>query len=257
VDHERSLERWRGKVALVTGASSGIGRAVALALAAGGMRVAALARRAERLAAVKDEIVAAHPDADVLPVVCDVRNEAQILAAMAEIRGSFGGVDVLVNNAGLGRHAPLLSGATEDWREMLETNVLALCVFTREAIADMRARGDVGHVVHVSSMAAHRIPLESGIYSATKFAVRSVTEGLRRELHAVQSGIRVTAVSPGFVRTEFAEVYHRDPTAGPRTYDRYEVLTPEDVASAITFAIASPPRMQVHEILVRPTRQPD
>ena len=251
------MKAWRGKVALVTGASSGIGRAVATALAAGGMKVAVVARRAERLSALKREVEAAHADAEVLPLPCDVRDEAQILAAIKDLRERFGGVDVLVNNAGLGRQAPLLSGATEDWREMLETNVLALCIFTREAVADMRRRGDCGHVVHVSSMAAHRVPLESGIYSATKFAVRALTEGLRRELRAVDSGIRVTAVSPGFVRTEFAEVYHRDPEAAARTYDRYDVLTPEDVASAVVFAIASPQRMQVHDILVRPTAQTD
>lgn len=254
---DRSLEAWRGKVALVTGASSGIGRAVATALGSGGMKVAAVARRFERLEALRREIVAAHPDAEVLPIACDVRDEAQIVAAVQTVRDTWGGVDVLVNNAGLGRHAPLLSGATEDWREMLDTNVLALCTFTREAVADMRRRGDRGHVVHVSSMAAHRVPLESGIYAATKFAVRALTEGLRRELHAAGSPIRVTAVSPGFVRTEFAEVYHRDPSAAAHTYDRYDVLTPEDVASAVVFAIASPQRMQVHDILVRPTAQPD
>jgi 17beta-estradiol 17-dehydrogenase / 3beta-hydroxysteroid 3-dehydrogenase len=254
---ERSLQAWRGKVALVTGASSGIGRAVATELAAAGMKVAAVARRAARLHELKAAIEAGHPGAEVLPLPCDVRDEAQILAALTQLRDVWGGVDVLVNNAGLGRHAPLLSGATDDWREMLETNVLALCIFTREAVADMRRRGDRGHVVHVSSMAAHRVPLESGIYSATKFAVRALTEGLRRELREADSGIRITAVSPGFVRTEFAEVYHRDRAAAARTYDRYEVLTAEDVASAVVYAIASPQRMQVHDILLRPTRQSD
>src|SRR5690606_26800221 len=121
---ERSLEAWRGAVALVTGASSGIGRAVALALSAGGLRVAALARRLDRLNALKAEIEATHAGAEVLPLACDVRDEAQILAAIARVREAWGGIDVLVNNAGLGRAAPLLSGPTEDWREMLETNVL-------------------------------------------------------------------------------------------------------------------------------------
>jgi NADP-dependent 3-hydroxy acid dehydrogenase YdfG len=103
------------------------------------------------------------------------------------IREKFGGVDVLVNNAGLGHDAPLTSGATDEWREMLELNVLALCICTREAIADMRRRGDDGHVVHVSSLAAHRVPPGSGVYAATKFAVRALTEALRQELRALGS----------------------------------------------------------------------
>src|SRR5690606_13402210 len=138
----------------------------------------------------------------------DLRDERAIDALFSAVRERFGGVDVLVNNAGLGRAAPPTSGATEHWREMLELNVLAPCICTREAIRDMRARGADGHVIHVSSMAAHRVPAGSGVYSATKFAVRSLTEGLRQELRELKSGIRVTAISPGFVETEFAERYH-------------------------------------------------
>jgi NADP-dependent 3-hydroxy acid dehydrogenase YdfG len=253
----RALERLEGKVALITGASSGIGRAVALRFAAAGLKVCALARRKERLDALVADIAAQSPGAEVLTAVCDVRDETQIDATLKEVRARHGGIDVLVNNAGLGRKAPLMSGATADWREMLETNVLALAIFTREAISDMRARGDEGHIVHISSMAGHRIPLESGVYSATKFAVRSMTEGLRRELRAADSGIRVTAVSPGFVETEFAEVYHRDGEAAAKTYGRYPVLTPDDIADAVAFAVGAPPHMQVHDLLVRPTRQPD
>ena len=115
------------------------------------------------------------------PVACDLRNESDILRMFAEIETLWGGVDILVNNAGLGHKAPLLSGSTEHWREMLDVNILALCVCTREATRQMHARGQ-GHVIHISSMSAHRVPPNSGVYSATKFAVRSLTEGLRQEL---------------------------------------------------------------------------
>lgn len=246
-----------GRVAVVTGASSGIGEAIACMLADEGARLCLLARREDRLEALAGRIAERSPNAEVMARRCDLRDEAQIVAAFAAVRTRWDGVEILVNNAGLGRAAPLCSGATEDWREMLEVNVLALCVCTREAVADMRRRGDRGHVVHVSSMAAHRVPPNSGVYSATKFAVRSLTEGLRQELRSADSRIRVSAVSPGFVETEFAEVYHRDPTAGERTYGRYPVLQPSDVADAVRYVLTAPPRVQVHDVLVRPTAQPD
>jgi NADP-dependent 3-hydroxy acid dehydrogenase YdfG len=189
------------KVAMITGASSGIGEAIAEALADQGTHLVLLARRQARLLALAERLRARAPKGlHVLPYPCDLRDEAQILAAFAAARERFGGVEILVNNAGLGREAPLGSGATADWREMLEVNVLALCICTREAVSDMRRRGDRGHVVHVSSMAAHRVPGGSGMYSATKFAVRSLTEGLRRELRALGSAIRVSAVSPASSR---------------------------------------------------------
>ncbi len=238
----------------MTGASSGIGRATALRLAAAGLRVVATARRAERLAELAREVEAA--GGELVPETCDLRDLAQITALFTRIREETGGVDLLVNNAGLGREAPLMSGDAEAWREMLEVNVLALCVCTREAVADMRRRGDDGHVVHISSMAAHRVPGGAGVYSATKYAVRSLTEGLRRELRAAGSGVRVTSVSPGFVETEFAAVYHGRPEAAEETYGRYKVLEAVDVAEMVWFAVSRPPHMQLHDLLVRPTDQP-
>lgn len=245
------LERWRGKVALVTGASSGIGEAVATELAKAGLRVAACARRLDRLKGLERE-----SGGEVLPLQTDLRDEAQIAAAFAAVRERWGGVDVLVNNAGLGHNAPLTSGATEAWREMLEVNVLALCVCTREAVSDMRRRGDEGHVFHVSSMSAHRVPSGSGVYSATKFAVRSLTEGLRQELRALGSQIRVTALSPGFVETEFAAHYHQDEAAAKETYSRFKVLESIDVARSLLHCLAAPAHVQIHDVLMRPTQQP-
>jgi NADP-dependent 3-hydroxy acid dehydrogenase YdfG len=194
--------------------------------------------------------------ADVLPVAVDLRREGEIAALFARIRSEWGGVDVLINSAGLGRFAPLVDGATEAWREMLEVNVLALCVCTREAIFDMRRRGDDGHVVHISSIAAYRVPAQSGVYSASKHAVRALTEGLRAELRALGSGIRVSAVSPGFVETEFHAVYHQDEEKARLTTSRYKVLEPSDVAEAVAYLLGQPPHVQVHDLLLRPTDQP-
>jgi NADP-dependent 3-hydroxy acid dehydrogenase YdfG len=242
----------KGRVALVTGASSGIGRAVAEALLERGARVALVARRRHRL----EELAKRHQDDQVLVCPADLRNEKEILRAFEMIRTNWGGVDILINSAGLGRKAPLLSGSTEAWREMLEVNVLALCICTREALRDMRARGDRGHVVHVSSMSGHRVPGGSGVYAATKYAVRALTEGLRGELRGLGSRIRVTAVSPGFVETEFAEIYHGSAEAAEKTYGRFKVLGAKDVAATVLHALEAPAHVEIHDILMRPTEQP-
>ena len=243
------MKDWRGRVALVTGASAGIGRAVAAELLRRGMKVATCARRLEALQEL--------PADEHLPIQTDLRDPAQIAAMFDRVRAEWGGVDVLVNNAGLGHDAPWLTGDTEQWREILDVNVLAVAVCTREAVADMRGRGDRGHVLHISSMSAHRVPRGSAMYSASKFAVRAMTEGLRAELRDVGSGIRVTAISPGFVETEFAAHYHQSEEAARATYDRYPVLQADDITAAVIYALEQPPRAQIHDILLRPTAQPD
>jgi NADP-dependent 3-hydroxy acid dehydrogenase YdfG len=239
------------RVALVTGASSGIGRAIAVRLLRQGLRVAACARRLDRLEKLRE----AAPGGDYLPIQCDVRDEQQIAAMFERIRETWGGIDALVNNAGLGHHAPLASGQSQHWREMLEVNVLALSICTREAVTDMRKRGDDGHVIHISSMASHRVPRGSGMYSATKFAVRALTEGLRQELRELDSGIRVTAISPGYVETEFAARYHDSEEAARKTYGGFKCLEADDVARAVDFALSQPAHVQLHDILMRPTQQ--
>jgi NADP-dependent 3-hydroxy acid dehydrogenase YdfG len=243
-----------GRSAVVTGASSGIGSATARALAAAGAAVTLGARRAERLDALAGEIRAA--GGAVAVQATDMRREDDVRRLLALARERFGGVDVLVNNAGLGRAAPLSSAPTELWREMLEVNVLGLAIATREAIQDMERRGVAGHVVHVSSMAGHRIPgPDSGMYAATKFAVRALTEALRQELRARKSPIRVTAVSPGHVFTEFADVFSGRPGAQAEIEQRFKILEPGDVADAIVWVVTRPPHMEVHDLLVRPTAQ--
>jgi NADP-dependent 3-hydroxy acid dehydrogenase YdfG len=121
----------------------------------------------------------------------------------------------------------------------------------------MRRRGDDGYVVHVSSMAAYRIPPGGGAYAATKFAVRALTEGLRQELRQAGSGIRVTAISPGFVETEFAGIFHGDEERGRQTYGRFPVLQADDIAKAVHFVLSQPPHVQFHDLLLRPTQQPN
>ncbi|MEE2788759.1 MAG: SDR family NAD(P)-dependent oxidoreductase [Myxococcota bacterium] len=250
-----TLERWRDKVALVTGASAGIGAAVALELARCGFRVALTARRSSRLDALAARIRQGGGDALAIPA--DLRSEDDIHRLFTSVSDAWGGVDVMVNNAGLGRVAPLMNGPTEAWREMLELNILALAICTREAVSQMKRRGGEGQIIHISSMSGHRVPTGTGgMYSATKFAVRALTEALRRELKSDQSAIRVAAISPGFVETEFAAVMLGDAEAAAAVYERFPCLQPEDIARCVTHILAQPPHMEIHDVLLRPTAQP-
>lgn len=248
------MDRWKNKVALVTGASSGIGDAIVRTLANAGMRIAACARRVERLDALKADIEGC--GGKILTCATDLKDEAQIRHLFDAIRERWGGVDVLINNAGLGHLAPLMSGSSDEWREMLELNVLALCICTREAISDMQKRGDDGHVIHISSMAAHRVPGGAGLYSATKYAVRALTEGLRQELRGAASQIRVSSISPGVVETEFHQVLFNSEDEAKENYGRFKVLESGDIADAVLWVLGRPPHMQVHDVLIRPTDQP-
>lgn len=245
-----------GRVAVVTGASSGIGRAVSFALAAEGMALAMVARRLDPLVEMKHEIEARGGRA--FPLAVDLRDESQILFAFQAIRRELGGVDVLVNSAGLGHVAPLASGATEHFREMLDVNVLALSIMTREAVADMRGRGVPGQIVHVSSLSAYRVQRGAGMYAATKHAVRALTEGLRQELRALGLPIRVACVSPGDTETAFVERMLRGTGRSPsEEKPAYRQLDPEDVAGAVLYVLRAPPHVEVHDVLLRPTAQPD
>ena len=241
-------------VAAITGASSGIGTAIATQLAADGYNLALCARREQRLAQLANILSSQH-GVEVLTQTVDLRDEAQILDWFDAISTRFNRLDVLVNNAGLGHKESLSSGSTEKWRETLDVNVIALCICTREAINLMRKLGnDSGHIVHISSMSGHRVP-GSGMYSASKFAVRALTEGLRQELRADQSAIRISSISPGFVETEFAEKYSGSAEAAQQVYSQFPVLQPKDIANGVGYILSQPNYVQVHDLLLRPTQQ--
>lgn len=211
------------------------------------------ARRGDRLNQLADQL--RQDGAEVLVQPADLRQESDILSVFSALRQQWGGVDILINNAGLGKNEPLMTGSTEAWREMLEVNVLALCICTREAIKDMQGRGDRGHIVHISSLSGHRVPSISGLYSGTKFAVRSLTEGMRQELHAIGSDIRISSLSPGYVETEFAEKFYQSAEKAQETYSRFPILQPEDIAEAVGYILTQPLHVQVHDILLRPLKQ--
>ncbi len=249
------MEQWRDKTALVTGASAGIGQAIARALARDGMRVALVARRFERLEKLAAEIESAGGLA--FPFAADLRDDKQIVSAFEAVREKWGGVDVLVNSAGLGRLAPLMSGETEDYREMLEVNVLALAVATREAIQDMSKRGVPGQIIHISSLSAYRVQADSGMYAASKHAVRALTEGLRQELRQAGSPIRVSSISPADTNSEFMANLFGSELEADKHRPSYRVMDAEDIADAVLYILSTPPHVEVHDLLLRPVDQPD
>lgn len=243
-----------GAVAIVTGASSGIGRAVALELGAAGAEVIAIARREEKLASLVEEIRSRGGRAEAMSV--DIRHESGLVAAFEIVARKYRRLDILVNAAGLGRVAPLVDPASDALRDMWEVNVHALCVATREALRAMRPQNK-GHIVHVSSMSGYRVQCGSGFYAATKHAVRAVTEGLRQELRSEGSKVRVSSVSPGDTASEFLEAMYGSAEHAASIRPTYDSMRSEDVARAVLYALTVPGNVEIHDILMRPIGQPD
>jgi NADP-dependent 3-hydroxy acid dehydrogenase YdfG len=267
-----------GKAAAITGGSSGIGRATALALAAEGAAVAIGGRKASAL----EEVAAKVKDQGgrVLAKPMDVRNEADIIALIDGAVKEFGRLDIMVNNAGVSYPAPIIEGNVEEWREMLETNILALLVGCREAVRVMKEnpppRGDI---VNISSNATrHDIGKSNNIYAATKHAVNAIGDGLRAEVHDL--GIRVTTILPAMTLTNFARNWSQEvldtaarfvgldpekegvrrgeylPQDGvERTLREHPglLLSPDDLANAVVYAVTQRPSVHIDEVLVRPS----
>lgn len=240
------------KVALITGASSGIGETTAYALAAAGFRVVVAARREDRLAALVEKIAQAGGEA--FPVVADVTDEDQVGRMVHDAHEHWGRIDVLVNNAGLMLLGPIAGANTDDWRRMIETNLLGLLYATHQVLPIMKAQGS-GHIVNISSLAGRIARAGSGVYNATKWGVGALSESLRQE--CVKDHIRITVIEPGLVATDLA-THITNPQARENALNRLnaiESLQAEDVARAIVYAVTQPPHVNVNEILMRPTEQ--
>ncbi|MEX2467823.1 MAG: SDR family oxidoreductase [Gemmatimonadota bacterium] len=246
-------ERLDGRVAVVTGASAGIGEASALALAEAGASVVLAARRKDRLEALAARIREAGGTA--LPHVADVASLDDVRSLADATLEAFGRIDILVNNAGLMPLSPMEEVRIEDWARMVDVNVKGVLHCIAALLPKMIEQGS-GHVVNVGSLAGRR-PFPGGtVYSATKFAVRSLSWGMHLELGA-KHGIRVTDIQPGFVSTELMDTVP-DPALKERWDEAWKgrrTLQPEDVARALMFAVTSPEHVSVSEVLVRPTDQ--
>ncbi|XP_031331404.1 farnesol dehydrogenase-like [Photinus pyralis] len=245
------MNRWEGKVAVVTGASSGIGLAIAEHLVNVGMKVVGLARRKEKLEDLERKLVGRR--GKFFPVKADVTQENEILEAFRWATKNVGAVHVLVNNAGILRPGGLMDGLSEHWVEVLHTNVLGLCIATREAVKIMRDNKIDGHVIHINSIAGHRIPdfPEVNVYPATKHAVSALTEILRHELNHAGSRIKITSISPGLVRSEILVASQRSPEM-IQAMDAMPILEAADIAEAVLYVLGTPPHVQIHELIIQP-----
>jgi NADP-dependent 3-hydroxy acid dehydrogenase YdfG len=242
----------KGKVAIVTGASSGIGYATCLALSKAGARVAAGARRTDRLESLEKEI--AKNDGEILIQKLDVTKKAECDSFVDAAAKKWGMVDILVNNAGLMPLSFFKSLKVDEWDRMIDVNIKGVLYCTAAAIPHMLAKKS-GHIVNISSVAGRVVFPAGSVYCATKHAVTALSEGLRQEF-STRSNIRVTCIEPGVVATELTNtITDKSLEKFVEATKQMEALHAEDIANAILFAVESPSHMNVNEILVRPTIQ--
>ena len=239
-----------GKVVVITGASSGLGEATARHLAAQGATVVLGARRRERIEALAGELSAGGSAA--LAVQTDVTDRAQVSALVDAAMARFGRIDVMLNNAGLMPHSPLDRLKVDDWDQMVDVNIKGVLYGIAAALPHMIAQRS-GHIINVSSVAGHKVRTGSVVYSATKHAVRVISEGLRQEVKP--HGLRTTIISPGAVDTELPNSI-TEPDVADNIRKFYEIaISPASFARAVAYAIGQPDDVDINEILFRPTQQ--
>ncbi|MFW6330759.1 MAG: SDR family NAD(P)-dependent oxidoreductase [Gemmatimonadota bacterium] len=247
------MNRIQGKLALITGASSGIGEACARRFAAEGADVALWARREERLRQLADDLGREHGVAVHVRQV-DVRDRGAVRSAVDGLLETAGPPHILVNNAGLAAgFDPIQEGDFEDWDRMLDTNVKGLLNVTRMLLPAM-IEVDRGHIINIGSTAGHQVYPKGNVYNASKFAVTALTEAIN--LDVVGTSLKVSSVDPGFVETEFSVVrFHGDEERADGVYQGFDPLTGDDVADAVAYMANLPPHVNAFRIILLPTAQ--
>jgi NADP-dependent 3-hydroxy acid dehydrogenase YdfG len=239
-----------GRVAVITGASSGIGEATARALAADGYRVALLARRVDRINALADEL-----GNGTIAIAADVTDRDSIVAAAQRVQDELGGADVLVNNAGVMLLGPFDTEQRDDYRQMIEVNLLGVITATEVFLDQLKSGAEErgGDIVNISSVAGRTARAGNGVYAATKWGMNGWSESLRQEL---LPDVRVTLIEPGVVATELPNhITHGETREGVQAmYDKAKV-TADDIAEIIAFTLSRPRRLAINEILLRPAGQ--
>jgi NADP-dependent 3-hydroxy acid dehydrogenase YdfG len=240
------------RVALITGASSGIGAAIAAELGARGYHMALAARRRDALENVAAGIRTAGGGA--IPLVCDVTDRASIETCVARTMLEFGRIDVLVNNAGVMHNGRITGADVDEWQAMIDVNLMGLMLMTHAVLPHMQA-ARAGHIINMSSVAGKIITVGNGVYNVSKWGVNVFSEALRKEVYT--DDIKVTIVCPGVVDTELL-----DKIANPQARANFaafaatlDPLTAEDVARAVTYALEQPPHVSLNEIVLRPAKQ--
>jgi 3-hydroxy acid dehydrogenase / malonic semialdehyde reductase len=247
------MNRIQGKLALVTGASSGIGEACARRLAAEGADLALWARRVDRLRELAGDLSREH-GVTVRVAAVDVRDRAAVASAATTLLSEGEPPHILVNNAGLASGLdPIQEGDFDDWDRMIDTNVKGLLNVTRTLLPAMIAAGR-GHVINIGSTAGYMVYPKGNVYNATKYAVTALTEGMNLDLAGTP--LRVSSVDPGFVETEFSKVrFHGDEERAAGVYRGFQPLSGDDVADAVVYAANLPPHANVLRLILQPTAQ--
>jgi hypothetical protein len=242
------MKSLQGKIVFITGASSGIGKATALAFAHEDTRLLLCARRLEKLEELRQPLIDAGAAA-VRVFALDVQDRSAVDAAIAALPADWQGIDVLVNNAGLSRgFIKLQEDDPKNWEEMIDTNVKGLLYVTRAIVPGMVERGR-GHVINLGSTAGYTTYANGAVYCATKAAEKAISEGLKIDL--IGTPVRVTSIDPGMVETEFSEVRFRgDTERAAKVYQNITPLKPEDIADAILWAASRPPHVNIHNVLM-------
>ena len=242
----------KDKVAIITGASSGIGYATALALSKAGAKVAVGARRTDRLAKLEDEIK--QNGGEVFSQKLDVTQKLECDSFVDAVLKKWGSVDILVNNAGIMPLSFLKNQKVDEWDQMIDVNIKGVLYCTSAVIPHMREKKS-GHIVNLSSVAGRIVFPSGSVYCATKHAITAFSEGLRQEL-SVRSNIRVTCIEPGVVSTELVNTITDETLQSfVEGAKKMQALQADDIANAILYAVESPDHVNVNEILVRPTTQ--
>jgi NADP-dependent 3-hydroxy acid dehydrogenase YdfG len=235
-----------GRVAVVTGASSGIGAATASSLVNDGHRVALLARRVDRIQTLAQEL-----GDGAIAIEADVTDRASIVAAARQVKNSFGGADILVNNAGVMLLGPFSAELSDDYRRMIETNLLGAITTTEVFLEQLQDGG--GDLINLSSVAGRTARAGNAVYAATKWGVNGWSESLRQQL---LPDVRVIVIEPGAVATELTDhITHAETKAAAEQMYRDTSIAPQDIAEIIAFAVSRPRGVSLNEILVRPTGQ--
>ncbi|OMP32072.1 MULTISPECIES: SDR family NAD(P)-dependent oxidoreductase [Mangrovimonas] len=238
------------KTALITGATSGIGRATAHIFAKNGIQLVLCGRRQERLDTIEEAL---KKETNVITLNFDVRDKEATLNAIASLPEDFKNIDILINNAGNAHGLdPIQTGSLDDWDAMMDINVKGLLYVSKAVIPGMTERKS-GHIINIGSSAGKEVYPKGNVYCGSKHAVLAITEGMRIDLN--QFGIKVSAVNPGMVETEFSQVRFKGDPVADTVYKGFEALQAEDIADIIYFVVSRPSHVNVADLLVFPTAQ--
>lgn len=248
------MDRWTGKVAVVTGASSGIGKSIAEKLVEHGLLVAGLARRVER---VEQHAKSLSGPGKLHAIKCDVSCEEDVKKAFLWVQQNLGPVSILVNNAGVVKNETFIDGNPSTWKQVLDINLLGLAMCTQQAVQQMRVAGIAGHIININSVAGHQVinntevNMGFNMYASSKFGVTAYTEVMRQEMRNNELKIKITSISPGIVDTDIFDVAEF-PTSEYIKKNEIPALAAEDIADAVIYALGTKPHVQIHEMIIKP-----